>query len=193
MGEEMLDLLKDDWRHILVGHNVRIIREGLIDGHAEQFFITASIVFHHQNANRAAFDHRTGDDRRTRDDKCVQRVAIFTQCVRNKAIIGGVTHGGVQETVYEKSARSLVKFILYRFTANGNLDQHVQAFRHIVACWNQINTHGRMLSNGFSWSAADAANDRSPFRPCPWLRGADSASRPNRRCLFAQNVCCVPI
>jgi hypothetical protein len=146
MGKEMLDLLKDDGWYILIRHNVRIIREGLVDWHAEQFFITAGIIFHHQHANRAAFDHCTGDDRRARDDKCVQRVAIFTQCMRNKATIGG-NAWGVQETVYEKSARSLVEFILTGSPPMGTSISIVQAFRHIVARWNQINTHGRMLSN----------------------------------------------
>src|SRR4051812_26381292 len=44
VGEEMLDLLEHDRGEVLPLADIRIIREGRIDRHADQFFIAAVLV-----------------------------------------------------------------------------------------------------------------------------------------------------
>ena len=99
MGEEMLDLLQHDGRHILIGHDIGIIRKSLVHGNAEQFLIAARIVFHHQHPDWATFDNCARDNRRTRNDQRIQRIASG-QPLPNGAVIKKID---TSELIYDEN------------------------------------------------------------------------------------------
>src|SRR4029450_2256057 len=51
VGEEMLDLLKHDRGQVLTFADVRIIRKGRIDGHADQLFVASMLVLKIENSD----------------------------------------------------------------------------------------------------------------------------------------------
>ena len=52
MLEEVLDLLKHDRRQVMPLPDIRIIREGRVDGHADELFVAAVLVFEVEDADR---------------------------------------------------------------------------------------------------------------------------------------------
>ncbi len=137
----MLDLLQHDRGHVLVGADIGIIRKSGVDRHAQQLFIAALVVFHHQHAHRPAFDHGPGNNRRARNHQRIERIAILTQGVGHKAIIGGVAHGRVQKAIDKQRSAGLVKLIFHGLATDRHLDQDIQAFRRIIPRRDQINAH----------------------------------------------------
>ena len=145
MRKEVLDLLKDDRGQVLGFPHVRIIGEGRIHGHTDQFFVAAMLVFQVQHADRAGAHHATGNEGRARDHQRVQRIAIGRKRVRHEAVIGGIAHRRMQDAVDEQRARCLVEFILHRFAASRHFDDDVEAFGRIVANGNLVDIHGAAI------------------------------------------------
>ena len=67
------------------------------------------------------------------------------QGVGHEAVIRGIAHRRVQDTVNEQRARFLVEFILHRFAAGGHFDDHVEALGRIVAHGDFVDLHGAGL------------------------------------------------
>src|SRR4051794_6725849 len=54
VGEEVLDLLKHDRGQVLPLADIGIIREGCINGHADELFVPAMLILQIEDADRAS-------------------------------------------------------------------------------------------------------------------------------------------
>src|SRR4051812_37250065 len=63
VGEEMLDLLKHDRRQVLPLSDIRIIREGRVDGHADELLVTPMLVLEVEDPDRASADDAAWHER----------------------------------------------------------------------------------------------------------------------------------
>ena len=118
-----------------------VIREGGVERHGNQLFVTALIVFHQEDTYRTDLDDGSGNDRRTCNDKRIQRIPVFAQRMWYEAIVCGIAHWGVQNTIYKESAARLVEFIFDWLAPNGNFDQDVECFGRIVPRGDQVDSH----------------------------------------------------
>src|SRR3546814_19065845 len=69
MGEEVLDLLEDDLGQVVLLTHLGVIREGRVDGHADQLLVAAMFVFEVEHrartrAHDAARYERRSEERR---------------------------------------------------------------------------------------------------------------------------------
>src|SRR5436853_4397740 len=76
VGEEVLDLLKDDRRQVLPLADIGVIWEGRVDRNTDQLLVAAMLVLEIEDADRPRPDDRAGDERRAGDDQSVERIAI---------------------------------------------------------------------------------------------------------------------
>jgi hypothetical protein len=119
-------------------------------------------LFHHHHADWADTADAARHERRAGHDQRVDRVTIIGERVRDKAIIGRVPHGGVEDAVDEQRARRLVEFIFHRFAAQRAFDHHVDIVRRGNPDRNGIDTHGNE-----SPVCSRRVKGLRPISPCP--------------------------
>ncbi len=81
--------------------------------------------------------------------------------MRHVAIVAGVVHGRVHETVDVHGAGCLVDFVLHRVAVRGDLDDHIDIVGHIAARIDAVQVH-----NG----AASAQRSRAGSIHRPFIR-----------------------
>ncbi len=141
MLEEVGDLVDQDRRHLTIAGDIGVEGVQLVDRHRQDLFVAASLVFHHQSADRArANDHARIDGGRT-DDQDVARIAVIGQGVGDEAVIAGIVHRRIEEAVDEQRARILVHLVLHRHTALRNLDDGVNVPRCVRADGDFVDIH----------------------------------------------------
>src|SRR3546814_10757348 len=69
MGEEVLDLLEDDLGQVVLLTHLGVIREGRVDGHADQLLVAAMFVFEVEHRDRTRAHDAARYERRARDDQ----------------------------------------------------------------------------------------------------------------------------
>ena len=145
MCKEVFDLLNENFREVCVGLYLVVALRQLSRWHGDDFLVAASVVFHHQHANRAAIDDRTREDRARIADEHVDRVAVARQRVRNEAVIPRIAHRRIKEAVDDECAGHLVHLVFDGFAANRHLDDDIDVFRRVIAGLDRVETHGRSL------------------------------------------------
>ena len=79
---------------------------------AEQFVVAACFVGHLKHTDRAGLNDHAGEYRLRKNDQRIERIAILTERVVNKAVVGGVSHGGEEVPVQVDLARFVIDFVL---------------------------------------------------------------------------------
>src|SRR4029079_9486867 len=102
VSKEMLDLLKHDRWQVLPLANVGVIREGRIDGHADQLLVAAMLVLEVEDAVRPGADDASGNERRAGDHQRVERVAVRRERMRDESVVRRIAHRRVKDPVYEQ-------------------------------------------------------------------------------------------
>ena len=89
--------------------------------------IAAMLILEVQHRDRAGAHDAAGDEGRAGHNQRVERIAVGRQRVRHEAIVGGIAHRRVQDTIDEQGARRLVEFIFHRLAAGRHFDNHIEA------------------------------------------------------------------
>ena len=137
----MRDAFDEDFRQVGVVERVLVIGVELFNRHGNDFFVHACFVLHQQNADGATAHDGARHHGNAADDENVNGVAIVRQCVRDEAVVGGILHGRVDETINEQCARGLVHFIFHRMPAVGHFDDDIDVMGRIDADRDSFDTH----------------------------------------------------
>src|SRR3546814_8824599 len=80
MGEEVLDLLEDDLGQVVLLTHLGVIREGRVDGHADQLLVAAMFVFEveHRDRTRA---HDARSEEHTSELQSLMRISYAVFCL----------------------------------------------------------------------------------------------------------------
>src|ERR1700745_462846 len=105
-------------------------------------------ILHQQSPDWATSDNRARGNWNLREGQCIAWVAIFRERVRNKSVISGIVHRGMEEMINKQRARDLVQFILHRNTTLGDFDQDIDLDWRISAGRDFADVHG-CTSNTF--------------------------------------------
>ncbi len=138
----MLDLMQRDLRQVGVVLDLRVALGQLRRRHGQKLFVLPGLVAHDQNADDLTAHHRARNDRARIGDDDVAGVAVFGQCMRNEAVIAGIAHRGIEESVDEQRAGGLVQLIFDRLAADRDLDHDIDFKRGIFADGNCVKAHG---------------------------------------------------
>ena len=71
-------------------------------------------------------------DAHLHDNQDVQWVVVVTECLRNKAVVVGIDHTAVQNSIHKHHSRCLVQLVLH-FRAPWNFDDSVEQARGVFA------------------------------------------------------------
>src|SRR5215210_3619565 len=118
--EEALQLRQPVLRELAVMFVGAVL--GVVEVDADYLLVALAFVDHVHHPDRARPQDAERLDRFLHQDQHVERVVVITQGPRNKAVVGRVDHGRVQDTVHLQEARLLVQLVLNP-GAFGDLDQ----------------------------------------------------------------------
>src|SRR5690606_36845975 len=94
-------------------------------GKAHDLVVTAGLVTHPEHPDRTAADETTGKRRLLDQHQGVERIAVFTEGVLDKSVVGRVSGRGEQPSVKLDAPGLVVEFVLVLATG-GYLDRHVE-------------------------------------------------------------------
>lgn len=101
--------------------DIRIALErGIAEADGDYLFVGTAAVVHVDNADRRALNERHRENGFAREHENVESVAVVGEGERNKAVVGGIDRGRIQNSVQTQHSRGLVYFVL-GLTALGNL------------------------------------------------------------------------
>src|SRR5690606_34764549 len=122
--------------------DVAVAGKDLVHRHRQQLLVATGLVAHAQHADRAAADHRAGDQRQRQDHQHVGRVAVAAQGARDVAVIARIAHRRGQDAVDEDRPAVLVDLVLDRLGVLRDLDDDVDFFGDVAAGGDVVEAHG---------------------------------------------------
>src|SRR5215207_9417416 len=127
--EEPLELSQPVLRQLAVMFVGSVLRVVEVD--ADYLLVALAFVDHVHHPDRARPEQAKGLDRFLHQDKHVERIVVVPQSPWDKAVVGRVDHGRVQDTVDLQQPRLLVELVLDP-GAFGDLDQSCELLRGFV-------------------------------------------------------------
>lgn len=125
--EEVAHFVKDVSRQLVdVGVHIVI---GIVEGNGNDLFIIMPVIDHGDHTDGIGAYQCQRLQRFGADEQHVQRVTVIAVGTGNKAVVGGIVGGGIQDTVQHQIARFLIQFI-FILTALGNLHNA----KEIIGC-----------------------------------------------------------
>jgi len=112
---------------------------GVVGGDGDDFVVAGAGVDHGHDANGAGFDESERLDWFLAEDEDVEWIVVFGVGLRDKAVVGGIENGGVDDTVDFQKAGGFVEFV-FDVGAEGNFDDRLEiageflAGRNVVPC-----------------------------------------------------------
>lgn len=139
--EEVLDLLQQQRWQVGVFLHVDIQLGQLVVRNCDDLGIAAAVVGHVQDANRTGTDYRAWGYRVRRHDQHVQGIAVVSQGIGDKTVVGRVEHRGGHETVNEQAIAVFVDFVFDRRVVGRDFDRDVDVVRQVFARRNLAVAH----------------------------------------------------
>jgi hypothetical protein len=104
----------------------------VFEGDGNDLMVLFAAVDHCHEADGPGLDEGEGDDGFLAEDEDVERVVVFSECLGDESVIGGIVDGGVENTVELYESGLLVELVLDAAT-EGDLDDGVELVRELVS------------------------------------------------------------
>src|SRR5215203_886210 len=133
--EEALQLVHPVRGKLFVVLEIPVLRVVEVD--TNDLLVVLALVHHVHHPYRAHPHDTQGLDGLLHHHEQVEGVVVVAQGARDKAVVGGVDHGGVQNAVYLQEPRVLIQLVL-DLRAFGDLDQGVELLGGLFSCGDVV-------------------------------------------------------
>jgi len=104
----------------------------ILGGNSDDFVVGLATVDHGHQADSAGVDDGERHHGFLAEHENIERIIVFRQSLRNKAVVGGIVNGGVENAIKLDQAACFIEFVFHA-RSKRDLDHAVEFLRKFVA------------------------------------------------------------